>query len=543
MVCMTEIKGVGPATLPDRSDRQDMTGARWIRGETMEEGWTGPSKTPDRSYTRRQVLQAAVAVGAGVGLSPLLAACGGTPGTGATPSATSSAALSEADARDIGIDAYVYGYPLVTMEYTRRVMTNVAKPGPVGGMNDAPMGQFALVRSYPTADFKAVTSPNADTYYTILWLDVAKEPWIVTQPDMHDRYFMMPMLDGWTTVFAAPGSRTTGTGAQKYGITGPGWKGTLPEGVTEYKSPTSIVWMIGRIYCTGTPQDSDVVHKLQDQFSAVPLSSYGTSYTPPAGKVDPNVDMTTPVRDQVNALSAEGFFTLLAELMKTNPPVKEDKSMVAKLASIGIVPGQSFDWSALKQDVAKGLSSVPQPAQQKIVAWQQGGLKAGDIKLENAWGYPLKTGAYGTDYIQRALITYIGLGANLPQDGVYPLTNNDADGKSLNGAHKYVMTFPKDRMPPVNGFWSVTMYNAQHFFYDNPLDRYTLSQRDPLKKNADGSVDLYFQHEQLEKGKVSNWLPAPEGHFVLVLRMYWPKEDPPSIIDGSWVVPPVTRVD
>lgn len=167
------------------------------------------------------------------------------------------------------------------------------------------------------------------------------------------------------------------------------------------------------------------------------------------------------------------------------------------------------------------------------MAWQQGGIKAGDLKLESSWGYPLKTGAYGTDYIQRALITCIGLGANLPQDGIYPLTEKDVDEKPLNGAHKYVMTFPKDQLPPVNGFWSVTMYNAQHFFYANPLDRYTLSQRDALEKNPDGSVDLYFQHEEPEKDKVSNWLPAPKDHFILVLRMYWPRKKPPSIIDGS----------
>ena len=146
-------------------------------------------------------------------------------------------------------DAYIYGYPLVTMEYTRRVITNVASP--VG--NRAPMGQFIKSRQYPDASFRDVTAPNADTLYTTAFIDVEKEPWVLSIPDMKDRYFLFPMLDGWTDVFQAPGKRTTGTAAQTYAITGPGWKGTLPSGVKEYKSPTSLVWILGRIYCTGTP--------------------------------------------------------------------------------------------------------------------------------------------------------------------------------------------------------------------------------------------------------------------------------------------------
>ena len=160
---------------------------------------------------------------------------------------------------------------------------------------------------------------------------------------MQDRYFLMPMLSGWTDVFQVPGTRTTGTKAQTYAITGPGWKGTLPQGVTEYKSPTSMVWIIGRIYCTGTPADYQAVHKIQDQCKLVPLSAYGKAYTPPPGKVDPNIDMKTPVRDQVNAHGRRAYFKLLAALMKDNPPAKADAPMVAKLAKIGIVPGQDFD--------------------------------------------------------------------------------------------------------------------------------------------------------------------------------------------------------
>src|SRR5271165_2938338 len=189
---------------------------------------------------------------------------------------------------DFGVatDAYVYGYPLVTMELTRRVMTNVAS---VGG-NRGPMGQIVKARTYPDATFRDVTAPNADTLYTTAWVDLAKEPWVLSIPDMKGRYFLFPLLDAWTTVFQVPGTRTTGTGAQTYAITGPNWKGTLPAGVTEYKSATNLVWILGRIYCAGTPEDYAAVHALQDEFKLVPLNSYGKPYTPPAGTVNPSID-------------------------------------------------------------------------------------------------------------------------------------------------------------------------------------------------------------------------------------------------------------
>ena len=205
----------------------------------------------------------------------------------------------------LATDAYIYGYPLVTMDMTRRVMTNVTKPEGTR----APMGQFVKARSYPDASFRDVTAPNADTLYTAAWIDLGKEPWVLSIPDMKDRYFLFPMLDGWTTVFQVPGKRTTGTKAQTYAITGPGWKGALPAGVKEYKSPTSMVWILGRIYCTGTPEDYKAVHALQDQCGLVPLSSYGKPYTPADGSVDSAQDMKTAVREQVNRMTADEYFT------------------------------------------------------------------------------------------------------------------------------------------------------------------------------------------------------------------------------------------
>ncbi len=445
----------------------------------------------------------------------------------------STPSVSADEATAIATDAYIYGYPLVTVEMTRRVLTNVAAP--IGLRT--PMGRFVNAREYPTAAFKDVTAPNADTLYSSAFLDLSKEPYILSIPDAKGRYYLMPMLDGWTTVFQVPGKRTTGTKEQKYAITGPGWTGTLPAGVTEYKSPTNMVWIIGRIYCTGTPADYKAVHAMQDKLSLVPLSAYGKPYSPPLGTVDPSVDMKAPVRDQVNALDVAAYFNLMAQLMKDNPPTADDAPMVARIAKIGIVPGQPFDLTKLPPDAQNAVKAVPKAAFGKIMGYFK---DAG--KFQHGWVFTTKAGIYGTDYLDRALVTAIGLGANRPQDAVYPISEADADGKPYTGANKYVMHFDKGQLPPVNGFWSLTMYNAEYFFVDNPLDRYTLSARNKLKKNPDGSVDLNIQHENPGKDEESNWLPAPADKFILMMRLYWPKETPPSLLDGTWTIPGVKQV-
>ena len=443
------------------------------------------------------------------------------------------------EAEPLGVEAYIYGYPLVTMEMTRRVMTNVEKPEGTR----APMGQFVRMREYPSATFRDVTAPNADTLYTTAWLDVGQEPWVLSLPDAQDRYYLFPMLDGWTEVFQVPGKRTTGTGPQTYAITGPGWKGTLPEGVKEYKSPTAMIWLLGRIYCTGTPEDYAAVHKLQDEISLVPLSAYGKPYIPLSGKVDPSIDMKTAVRDQVNALSADDYFDLLAKLLVSNPPAAADKPILEKMAKIGIVPGQPFDRSKLAPAAHEAFSLVPKIANEKIMLWLKEGIVEGDMKLENGWLFTTKTGNYGVNYLQRALITAIGLGANRPQDAVYPTSEGPSAISSYTGEKKYVMHFNKGELPPANGFWSLTMYDKDYFFVPNPLNRYSISPRQNLKANADGSVDLYIQNEDPGPGQESNWLPAPKDKFILMMRLYWPKEKDPSILDGSWKIPQVRAVE
>jgi len=303
-----------------------------------------------------------------------------------------------------------------------------------------------------------------------------------------------------------------------------------------YGYPLVTVEMTRRVATNVPKVDYAAVHALQDQCKLVPLSAWGKDYTPPQGTVDPAIDMKTPVRDQVNKMDAVEYFTLLAQLLKTNPPAAADAPEIARFAEIGLVPGKDFDASKLNADFVK---RIPQVAYDRIMLQFKVG-KA--VKNTNGWVFDTMTGIYGTDYLNRALVTAVGLGANRIQDAVYPMSLKDVDGNAYNGSNKYVMHFAKGQTPPARGFWSLTMYDAQFFFVANPINRYSISPRQNLKANPDGSIDLYIQNQSPGADKETNWLPAPSDKFVLMLRMYWPDEKPPSIIDGTWSPPAVRKV-
>jgi hypothetical protein len=395
------------------------------------------------------------------------------------------------------------------------------------------------MRSYPAVDNHCCAAPNADTLYTEAWLDVSKEPWVVAMPDMGDRYFILPFLSGWSEVIKVASPATTGARAQTFVVTGPGWSGTLPKGVTQIRSPTGLVWMLGRIYSSGTPEDYQAVHALQDRFQVMPLSAWGQPYTPAAGTVDPAIDMKTAGRKQVNALDVDAYFKRLAELMTTNPPTAADAPIVARMAKIGLVPGKDFDASSLDFIDRELLKTVPK------LALLEMGLHLKRQKTTNGWLYFTKgVGNFGTDYLTRGMANLLGPGWNRPQDAIYPLSQKDGAGDAYDGAkNKYVVRFPKGQLPPADAFWSLTMYDEDFFFVPNPINRYELSQRDRLVANADGSIDLFIQAESPGKDRQANWLPAPKGKFSLVMRIYQPRKTAPSMLDGSWTPPAVKRVD
>ena len=438
--------------------------------------------------------------------------------------------LTEQEAFQLGVDAYVYGYPLVVMDSVRRVMTNVGAPQGKA----APMGQFAHFRSFPDASKRDLAGSNVDTLYSTAWLDLSGGPYVLHVPDAHGRFYLMPILDGWTEVIGSPGTRTTGEKAGDFAITGPQWAGTLPAGVKQIKSDTNMVWIVGRIYCAGA-KDYDAVHAMQNQLALVPLALFGKPQpAPEKGVVDPDIDMTAPPRDQIDKLDAATFFKRLASLMKSNPPTPEDAPMVATLNRLGIAG--DFDVSKLPTGVAQALSRVPEAAHKKILE------QYATQKQANGWMVSTGSGHYGTDYLQRALVAYIGVGGNLPADAFYPIARFDGDGKPLNGANRYVMRFAKADIPPINprGFWSLTMYDKEYFLVPNSINRYSLSSRDKFKTNPDGSMDLFIQKEPPAADKKSNWLPSPDGDFILMLRLYWPKDE---ALNGAWVPPPARRND
>jgi hypothetical protein len=438
----------------------------------------------------------------------------------AVADAAAATAAKEKEGLEAGIEAVAYGFPLVIMDATRKKVSNVTTSGP----STAPVNQFANMSEFPDASFKDIVRANVDTLYSWAWLDLSKEPIVLSVPDTKGRYYLMPMLDAWTNVFASPGKRTTGTKAGHFAITGPGWTGTLPAGMQQLKSPTNMVWIIGRTQTNG-PKDYAAVQAIQKQYKLTPLSAFGKPYTPPAGVVDPTIDMRMAPVEAVAKMSTPTFFNTMAALMKDNPPPAADAPVLAKLAKIGIVPGEKFDPAKLDPAMAKGL--------EKLTATAKVGGAPG-----NGWRIPsMKLGDYGTAYGTRAVAALVGLGANLPADTIYPMGFVDAEGKALNGTNRYVLHFAKGEEPPVRAFWSVTMYDPDSFFVANPINRYALSSWMPFKRNADGSLDLYIQNESPGKDKEANWLPSPKGEFNVMIRMYWPNDKAPSILDGTWKPP------
>jgi hypothetical protein len=436
--------------------------------------------------------------------------------------------ITAEEAHAIGVDAYIYFYPLLSMDITRKQFTNI-EPGKEFGKG--PMNMFVSVPQYPPADFKGVVRSNFDTLYSIAWLDLSKEPLVIAAPNTDGRFYLLPMLDMWTDVFASPGWRTTGTEAGQFLVTPPGWTGAVPAGMSHLPAPTPFVWVIGRTKTDGA-EDYAAVHKIQAGYTVTPLSRLGKEPEAVTVKVDPAVDMKTPPKIQVDSMSAADYFTYAAELLKVNPPHSTDQPMLAQIKRLGIEVGKSFNMDALDPQIQAALQKVPKDAQ-ALMTWKVPTL----AREVNGWSMNTDTmGVYGNYYLKRAIVTQVGLGANLPEDAIYPLNIGDSNGKPLDGANKYVLHFSKGETPPVNAFWSITLYDPQGFQVGNSLNRFAVSSWMPFKHNADGSLDLYFQNESPGKDLEANWLPAPKGSFNLTMRLYGPKAE---ALNGKWNPPAI----
>lgn len=433
---------------------------------------------------------------------------------------------SKAEQIVLGAEAYIFGYPLIIMDVTRANAT----------LTLGPENQLRRVRQFPDASFREVVRPNADTLYTTSFIDMAKGPWVFEMPANSQRYEVMSFMDAWTNVFAAPGTRTLGVGGGRFLLAGPGWQGQTPAGLTLVRSPTQIVWLIGRTQTNGVA-DYALVHRLQDAIRLRTLAQWQADPTAD-DKAQPVWQPATtkpmPPIEQMQAMSTETFFTRLSLLLVNNPPTAADGPMLVKLSRIGMAPGQPPNWDLLDRwSVSLGR-------------WIADFTVAKELKkprdLVRGWQTPpAMLGNYGTFYNTRAVVAMIGLGANLPADATYPNTRVDSKGQALDGGHRYRLHFKAGELPPVNAFWSVSAYNAQDFLIDNPIHRHALGDRDPLVFNADGSLDLYVQATPPTGEQQRNWLPVRQGEpFLLNARLYWPKT---AALSGAWGMPAVERLD
>ncbi len=427
------------------------------------------------------------------------------------------------DVRTLSREAFIYLYPLVTMEVTRRQATSTPAGKRIGF---GPANQFQHIRTFPPADFRAVVRPNFDTLYSSAWLDLTGGPVQIHVPDSGDRYYMLPMLDRWTDVFANPGKRTTGTGPQEIVLTPPGYTGAVRQGAWVIPAPTPQVWVIGRTQTNG-PGDYAAVHAFQDGLAITELGS-------PAVAPDP-VDIDTEALRVVDAMPGIEFLTYAAEALKANPIHATDHSQIARLALLGLIPGETFDASGFS-DTDRG--EIQQGVEQGLAALQAAPSRLG-VPVNGWVSYTDTMGVYGNHYLKRAMVTLVGLGANPAEDAVYPLLLADADGQPVSGDNAYVIHFNADQLPPATAFWSITMYDQEGFQTPNEIDRFAIGDRDHLTYNADGSLDIYLQHDNPGAERMSNWLPAPLGPLGVTMRLYAPQ---PSVLDGTWNPPPVHKV-
>jgi hypothetical protein len=428
--------------------------------------------------------------------------------------------LSPNEAKQIAERAYIYAYPLVVMEATGAAM---------------PLNHLTHVAKFPDANFRLIVRPNADTLYSTAWLDVSKEPLLLHVPDSGGRFYLLQFMDAWTETFADPGKRTTGTSEAWYAIVGPGWSGSLPDHVVRLDAPTNHVWLLGRTQTNGA-SDYDNVHTFQQGMRLVPLSEYpGKAAAQPTPPMSMQHSTGVSPLDHVKAMQPAEFFRTFAQEMKINPPHAADGPMVHDLASIGIVPGQDVDASKLTPGQFQALNEGARAAAARIEQF----VASAGVSTPGWRSFQGVLGRYGTDYVARAATARIAIGANPPEDAVYMSCSADGSGQALNGSTRYRMHFDASNLPPVLAFWSVTAYDRDGYFIANAINRYAIGDRDKLKLNPDGSLDLYIQNQSPGQDRQSNWLPSGAGPFNLTIRLYWPKQ---AILEGNWHPPGLERL-
>lgn len=439
-------------------------------------------------------------------------------------------------AREIAEAGFIYGLPMV-MNYAIIYEFVIDRNS---GQYKAPFNRIANEARVFTYRDTAVVTPNSDTPYSVLWLDLRAEPMVVSVPAVDPkRYYSVQLCDGNTYNYGYIGSRSTGSDAGDYMIAGPGWTGATPAGIKKvFRSSTqfSIVIFRTQLFDAG---DMDGVRKVQAGYRAQPLSSYLKQPAPPAS---PAIDFPRIDKELVKT----NFFEYLDFALQFAPALPDEKEIREQLARIGIGPGKTFNFKDLpledKLEIGLGMKDGDRRVEAAV---------AGLGKEINGWRVSSAQGDaayFGGDWLKRAAGAKAGIYGNNPDEATYPLTRNDDTGQLLDGSkHDYTLTFPAGQMPPVNAFWSVTMYDGKtQLLIENPIDRYLINSPmlPGMKTNGDGSLTLYIQNKSPGRDKEANWLPAPAGPIFMVMRLYWPKTGTPSILppgDGTWRPPGVKR--
>ena len=451
----------------------------------------------------------------------------------------SGTAIATESLYDIAYQTCVYAYPLVLTKATQ-LSQNILD------------NHFVHFRKLPSPSNRDIVRPNRDTMYSIAWLNLNKGPILLTVPETIDRYYLVQIMDMWTDTFAGPSSRTTGSEGGRFLIVGPNWDGQLPETTSPeikelindfrlIKSPTNQVWIMVRIEA-GSEAEYPIVQKIQDgyQLEQIGIPKDQSSQILSNPRKDPRFLKITQAIEKgavtppqvIEQMDAATFFEIFTELMIENPPHIQDWPIVALMSQIGIIPGKALHFESLDENVQNALNQAVQDALKDIHVQTP-------IPFKDYWRFmPMFTGSYGANYMFRAAIAFTGLGANLPEDAVYPVTNIDCNSEILDGSKNYVVHFEKDQIPPTYAFWSLTVYDPEIYLIENPIHRYNLTSRqNVMKLNPDGSLDIYLQDSSPGVEWESNWLPIPSDEpFSITLRIYWPKRE---VLEGIWKLPKV----
>jgi hypothetical protein len=444
--------------------------------------------------------------------------------------------ITPTEAKAIAEEGFIYGLPIV-MNYA--VMYEYAVDRKSGQFK-APFNQIKNEARVYTYQDTAVVTPNSDTPYSFAWLDLRAEPIVLSVPAVEKgRYYAVQLEDGNTFNYGYIGSRATGNDAGDYMVAGPDWKDKTPPGIKKMFHSTTQFSVAGYRTQLFGPDDMPNVVKVQSGYKVQPLSAYLKQPAPPAA---PTINFP-----KINTeLAKTGFFDYLDFSLQFAPPGPEEKDIREKLARLGIGAGKNFDFKALSPEQKAAVIEGVKAGEAKVKAFLAGGVKnVNGWKIGNWFG---DRAFYNGNWLKRAAGAQGGIYGNDSVEATYPLTKTLADGEPLDGSkYNYTLTFPDGQLPPVNAFWSVTMYDGKtQLLIKNPINRYLINSpmMPNLKKNADGSLTLYIQKDSPGKDKESNWLPAPNDLIYLVMRLYWPKTEPPSILpagEGSWKPPGIVR--